>query len=62
LPIVWWETSITMEQQNLPPATPQDATKATEGQRTLQDQLNRKNEDPNAPGGHQDHHQLADET
>ena len=53
---------LTMEQQNLPPATPKDATKATEEQRELQDALDHENDDPNAPGGHQDHHQIADET
>jgi hypothetical protein len=51
-----------MEQQNVPPATPKDATKATEEQRDLQEQLNHQDEDPNAPGGHETRHQIADET
>ena len=51
-----------MEQQNNPPATPKDATKATEEQRELQDELNHADDDPDAPGNHQDHHQIADET
>ena len=51
-----------MEQQNTPPATPRDATKATAEQRELQDQLDDRKRDPEAPGGHQDRHQIADET
>jgi hypothetical protein len=51
-----------MEQQNMPPATPKDATKATEEQRELQSQLDDPRSDPQAPGGHQDRHQMADET
>lgn len=51
-----------MEQQNNPPATPKDATKATEEQRELQEQLNHKDDDPDAPGQHQDRHGIADET
>ena len=50
-----------MEQQIIPP-TPKDATKATEEQRELQDELDHQDDDPGAPGGHQDRHQLADET
>ncbi|WP_197378772.1 hypothetical protein [Mycolicibacterium mengxianglii] len=51
-----------MEQQNNPPATPEDATKATAEQRELQEELDHKDDDPDAPGQHQDRHQLADET
>ncbi len=51
-----------MEQSNDPPATPKDATEVTEEQRELQDELDHKNDDPNAPGGHQSRKQVADET
>jgi hypothetical protein len=51
-----------MEQQNIPPSVPKDATKASEEQRVLQEQLDHRNDDPDAPGGHQDRHQIADET
>lgn len=39
-----------------------DATKATEEQRALQDDLDHRDDDPYAPGGHQDRHDVADET
>lgn len=48
--------------QNDPPATPRDATETTEEQRELQDQLDDPTSDPQAPAGHQDRHQVADET
>lgn len=51
-----------MEQRNIPPATPKDATKATEEQRELQEQLEHRDDDPAGPGRHQDRHQIADET
>ncbi|WP_192860232.1 hypothetical protein [Mycobacterium sp. MS1601] len=51
-----------MGQRNNPPATPEDATKATEQQRQLQDQLEHQHDDPEAPGQHQDRHGIADET
>ena len=51
-----------MEQINSPPPTPKDATKATEEQRELQDQLDHQNDDPDAPGLHQSRKQVADET
>ena len=54
-----------MDQQiNLdPPAeTPEDARKATEEQRQLQDELEHQDEDPDAPGLHQSRHTVADET
>lgn len=51
-----------MEQQIVPPATPEDATQVTEEQRELQEKLDRQDEDPDAPGRHQSRHQIADET
>jgi hypothetical protein len=51
-----------MTERNDPPATPKDATKATEEQRDLQQQLDHRNDDPDAPGRRQDHHSVADET
>lgn len=51
-----------MERQNDPPANPKDATKATEEQREVQDELDHKNDDPDAPGRHQTREQVADET
>lgn len=48
--------------QNDPPATPRNATEATEEQRELQEQLDDPTPDPQAPAGHQDRHQVADET
>lgn len=51
-----------MEQSNVPPATPEDATKATEEQRELQDKLDHRNEDPDAPARSQTRHQIPDET
>jgi hypothetical protein len=50
-----------MDQEN-PPPTPKDATGATDDQRVQQHQLDHRNDDPEAPGGHQDRHQIADET
>jgi hypothetical protein len=49
-------------EQNVPPSTPKDATKATEEQRKLQEELDHQNDDPNALGRHQDRHDMADET
>jgi hypothetical protein len=51
-----------MEQQKTPPPTPRDATKATAEQRELQEQLDDREQDPQAPARHQDRHQIADET
>jgi hypothetical protein len=51
-----------MEQQNNPPSTPKDATKATEEQQELQQELERQNDDPDAPGRHQNRDKVADET
>jgi hypothetical protein len=41
---------------------PEDARKATDEQREQQEELNHRNDDPEAPGAHQDRHQVADET
>ena len=41
-------------QTNDPPATPKDATKATDEQRDMQDKLEHRNDDPEAPGGASD--------
>ncbi len=44
------------------PYTPKDARQVTDDQRELQDELNHRDDDPEAPGGHQSRHQVADET
>ncbi len=44
-----------------PPANPEDARKATEEQRELQEQLEHQGDDPDAPGLHESRHQIADE-
>ena len=51
-----------MDQSNDPPATPKDATEATEEQRELQEELDHKDDDADAPGRHQSRKQVADET
>jgi hypothetical protein len=51
-----------MDQSNDPPENPQDARKATEEQRELQDELEHQHDDPDAPGRHQTREQVADET
>lgn len=51
-----------MEHDNGSSAIPEDATKATDEQREMQDRLDHRNDDPEAPGGHQDRHDVADET
>ena len=53
-----------MDQQNNidPAATPEDARKATEEQRQLQEQLDHQDEDPNGPALHQSRQDLADES
>ncbi|CAN5192023.1 hypothetical protein BH09ACT8_BH09ACT8_49310 [soil metagenome] len=51
-----------MEQSNIPPAAPEDATKATAEQRELKRELDHQNDDPGAPGGHETRRQIADET
>jgi hypothetical protein len=45
-----------------PPSAPEDARKATEEQRALQEQLEHQDEDPDAPGLHQSRHNIADES
>uniref|UniRef100_V5XG57 Uncharacterized protein n=1 Tax=Mycolicibacterium neoaurum VKM Ac-1815D TaxID=700508 RepID=V5XG57_MYCNE len=45
-----------------PPANPADATEATADQRQVQDQLDRRHEDPDGPGLHESRRQIADET
>ena len=44
------------------PSTPKDAREATDDQRELQDELEHRNDDPDAPGRHQTRKQVADET
>ncbi len=51
-----------MNDRNDPPEHPRDAREPTEEQRELQDELEHRNDDPDAPGGHQTRHQVADET
>ena len=50
-----------MSSSNDPSVKPKDATEATEEQRRQQDLLDHRNDDPEAPGGHQDRHDVADE-
>ena len=51
-----------MQEVNGPVPTPKDATKATEDQRRLQKTLDHQDDDPDAPGRHVSHEQVADET
>ncbi len=51
-----------MEQHSDPPAHPKDATETTAEQREVQDQLDRRHEDPDGPGLHESRRQIADET
>ncbi|WP_194166679.1 hypothetical protein [Mycolicibacterium sp. P9-22] len=51
-----------MEQHSRPSPVPKDATEVTEDQARQQELQNHKNDDPQAPGRHQDRHQIADET
>jgi hypothetical protein len=51
-----------MDQSNIPSPTPKDATESTEDQRRLQEELDHREDDPDAPGRHQSRHQIADET
>jgi hypothetical protein len=44
------------------PKEPQDATKSTEEQRQLQEQLEDQNDDPDAPGLHQSRRNTPDES
>lgn len=54
-----------MDQQTDRASTPKDATKATEEQRELQEQLEHQDDaagDPMKPGAHNSRHDVADET
>lgn len=51
-----------MEQNNIPAPTPEDATKATEEQRDMQERLEHQDEDPDAPARTQSRHQIPDES
>jgi hypothetical protein len=51
------------QRNNIDPAPlPKDARKATEEQRELQEQLEHLHDDPDAPGLHQSHHDVPDES
>lgn len=41
---------------------PKDAREVTEGQEEVQDEFDRQDEDPQGPGLHESHKQIADET
>jgi hypothetical protein len=51
-----------MAERKDPPEHPKDAREVTEEQRELQEQLDHRNDDPDAPGAHQSRKQVADET
>lgn len=51
-----------MANTNDPAAKPKDATKVTEEQREQQDLLEHRGDDPQAPGRHQTHHEVPDES
>ena len=51
-----------VEQTNVPPSTPKDATQATEEQRELQEKLDHQDDDPDAPARSQTRHQIPDES
>jgi hypothetical protein len=51
-----------MEQDNTPPTTSCAPTDANEEQRAMQDKLDHRNDDPDAPGGHQTREQIPDES
>ncbi|WP_170874425.1 hypothetical protein [Mycobacterium sp. IS-1264] len=50
------------ESHGTPPTPPKDARKTTEEQRDLQEKLNHRDEDPDAPGAHQSRYDLPDES
>ena len=56
------EISVDQQVNFDPPAAPEDARKATEEQRKLQEQLEHQDEDPDGPGLHQSRHDLPDES
>ncbi|MCF6390225.1 hypothetical protein L2K20_24900 [Mycobacterium sp. MBM] len=51
-----------MTDHHSPSPVPEDATKVTDEQAAMQERLDDKDGDPDAPGRHQDRHQIADET
>ncbi|VEG57433.1 Uncharacterised protein [Mycolicibacterium aurum] len=52
-----------MEQStNFPPSTPEDATKASDEQRELQEKLEHADDDPDAPARSQTYRQIPDES
>jgi len=51
-----------VEQNSTSQPTPKDATEPTEEQRALQEQLDDRHDDPDAPGAHNSRHDIADET
>jgi hypothetical protein len=51
-----------VDRNNNPPPTPEDATKATEEQRELQNQLEHQDDDPDAPARTQSYRQIPDES
>ena len=51
-----------VETNNITPGTPEDATKATEEQREMQDKLERQDEDPDAPARDQTYRDIPDES
>lgn len=53
--------SPSMSPSNNPSVKPTDATKPTEEQRAVQEKLDNSNDDPEAPGGHQDRNDIPDE-
>jgi hypothetical protein len=63
---VWCATRFTGDVRGDSPgmekSNPQDAREVTDDQRELQDELDHRNDDPDAPGRHLDRHQVADET
>jgi hypothetical protein len=50
-----------MEPHSTPPPTPKDATKASDEQRELQEELDHQGEDPDGPALQQTREQVADE-
>jgi cell division protein FtsN len=61
-----WRVSAPRHLENLKdvnqPKEPEDASKSTEEQRQLQEQLEHQDDDPDAPGLHQSHRDVADES
>lgn len=51
-----------MDQRDGGRPIPKDARKVTEGQEELQDEFDRRGEDPDGPGLHESHENIADET